>query len=86
MFLRPGVGIAGGTQIGDYCQVGGQAGIYGHLTLSANVVVAANPALRDRFDNTQLMGIPARPAREFLRETAPLKRLGKSSGKPGSGE
>jgi hypothetical protein len=32
------------------------------------------------------MGIPARPAREFLRETAILKRLGKSGGKPTSSE
>lgn len=87
VFMAGQSGIAGGTQIGDYCQVGGQAGIYGHLTLGANVVVGAKSSVTRSFpDNTQLMGIPARPAREFLRETATLKRLGKSSGKPGSGE
>ena len=87
VFMAGQSGIAGGTHIGDYCQVGGQAGIYGHLTLGANVVVGAKSSVTRSFpDNTQLMGIPARPAREFLRETATLKRLGKSSGKPGSGE
>ena len=86
VFMAGQSGIAGGTHIGDYCQVGGQAGIYGHLTLGANVVVGAKSSVTRSFpDNTQLMGIPARPAREFLRETATLKRLGKSSGKSGSG-
>ena len=83
VFMAGQSGIAGGTHIGDYCQVGGQAGIYGHLTLGAHVVVGAKSSVTRSFpDNTQLMGIPARPAREFLRETASLKRLGKSSGKP----
>ena len=87
VFMAGQSGIAGGTHIGDYCQVGGQAGIYGHLTLGANVVVGAKSSVTRSFpDNTQLMGIPARPAREFLRETATLKRLGNSSGTPGAGE
>ena len=85
VFMAGQSGIAGGTHIGDYCQVGGQAGIYGHLTLGANVVVGAKSSVTRSFpDNTQLMGIPARPAREFLRETASLKRLGKSGSKPTS--
>ena len=87
VFMAGQSGIAGGTHIGDYCQVGGQAGIYGHLTLGAHVVVGAKSSVTRSFpDNTQLMGIPARPAREFLRETATLKRLGKSGGKPTSTE
>ena len=87
VFMAGQSGIAGGTHIGDYCQVGGQAGIYGHLTLGAHVVVGAKSSVTRSFpDNTQLMGIPARPAREFLRETATLKRLGKSGGKPTSNE
>ena len=87
VFMAGQSGIAGGTHIGDYCQVGGQAGIYGHLTLGAHVVVGAKSSVTRSFpDNTQLMGIPARPAREFLRETATLKRLGKSGGKPTSSE
>ena len=87
VFMAGQSGIAGGTHIGDYCQVGGQAGIYGHLTLGAHVVVGAKSSVTRSFpDNTQLMGIPARPAREFLRETAILKRLGKSGGKLTSSE
>ena len=85
VFMAGQSGIAGGTHIGDYCQVGGQAGIYGHLTLGAHVVVGAKSSVTRSFpDNTQLMGIPARPAREFLRETAILKRLAKSGDRPGS--
>lgn len=87
VFMAGQSGIAGGTHIGDYCQVGGQAGIYGHLTLGAHVVVGAKSSVTRSFpDNTQLMGIPARPAREFLRETATLKRLAKSGDTPGSGK
>ncbi|MDO8207233.1 MAG: UDP-3-O-(3-hydroxymyristoyl)glucosamine N-acyltransferase [Gallionella sp.] len=35
------VGIAGSTTIGKYCQIGGSAGILGHLKIADNVVIAA---------------------------------------------
>ena len=80
-------GIAGGTQVGDYSQLGGQVAVYGHLTLGAHVVVGAKSGVTRSFpDHTQLMGVPARPTRTFLRETATLKRLSKSSGKAPSGD
>lgn len=35
------VGIAGSTTIGKYCQIGGSAGILGHLKIADSVVIAA---------------------------------------------
>jgi UDP-3-O-[3-hydroxymyristoyl] glucosamine N-acyltransferase len=35
------VGIAGSTTIGKYCQIGGSAGILGHLKIADNVVIAS---------------------------------------------
>lgn len=35
------VGIAGSTTIGCYCQIGGSAGILGHLKIADNVVIAS---------------------------------------------
>ncbi len=35
------VGIAGSTTIGKYCQIGGSAGILGHLKITDNVVIAS---------------------------------------------
>ncbi len=35
------VGIAGSTTVGKYCQIGGSAGILGHLKIADSVVIAA---------------------------------------------
>ncbi|HCQ81523.1 MAG TPA: UDP-3-O-(3-hydroxymyristoyl)glucosamine N-acyltransferase [Rhodobiaceae bacterium] len=79
VFMAAQCAIAGSTQIGDYCQLGGQTGIYDHVTLGARVLVGGKSCVTRSYpDDTQLLGVPARPLRQFLREIAMLKRMSKT--------
>ena len=62
------VGIAGSTTIGDNTVIGGQAGISGHLKIGNNVKIGgASGVIRDIPDNSQVMGYPAVPLRDFVK-------------------
>ena len=62
------VGIAGSTTIGDNTVIGGQAGISGHLKIGNNVKIGgASGVTRDIPDNSQVMGYPAVPLRDFVK-------------------
>jgi UDP-3-O-[3-hydroxymyristoyl] glucosamine N-acyltransferase len=62
------VGIAGSTTIGDNTAIGGQAGISGHLKIGNNVKIGgASGVTRDIPDNSQVMGYPAVPLRDFVK-------------------
>jgi len=62
------VGIAGSTTIGDNTVIGGQAGISGHLKIGNNVKIGgASGVRRDIPDNSQGMGYPAVPLRDFVK-------------------
>jgi len=63
------VGFAGSTTIGDNVVIGGQAGISGHLKIGNNVKIGgASGVINDIPDNYQVMGYPAIPLKEFIRE------------------
>jgi len=63
------VGIAGSTTIGNNVTIGGQAGISGHLTIGNNVKVGGKSGVvRNIKDNQVVMGYPAKPIRDFLRD------------------
>ena len=62
------VGIAGSTTIGDNTVIGGQAGISGHLKIGNNVKIGgASGVISDIPDNSQVMGYPAVPLRDFVK-------------------
>ena len=62
------VGIAGSATIGDNTVIGGQAGISGHLKIGDNVKIGgASGITTDISDNSQVMGYPAVPLREFVK-------------------
>ena len=62
------VGIAGSTTIGDNTVIGGQAGISGHLKIGNNVKIGgASGVTTDISDNSQVMGYPAVPLRDFVK-------------------
>ena len=64
------VGIAGSTIIGNNVKIGGQAGISGHLKIGNNVEIGGGSGvIRDIYDDTKVMGYPAKNIREFLRES-----------------
>ena len=62
------VGISGSTIIGNNTVIGGQAGISGHLKIGDNVKIGgASVVTTDISDNSQVMGYPAVPLRDFVK-------------------
>jgi UDP-3-O-[3-hydroxymyristoyl] glucosamine N-acyltransferase len=62
------VGFAGSSRIGDNVSIGGQAGISGHLNIGSNVKIGGGSGVvKDIPDGTVVMGYPAVPLKEFLR-------------------
>jgi len=62
------VGIAGSTKIGNNVTIGGQAGISGHLNIGNNVKIGGKSGvIKNVKDNEILMGYPAQPFREFVK-------------------
>jgi UDP-3-O-[3-hydroxymyristoyl] glucosamine N-acyltransferase len=70
------VGIAGSARLGDFVAIGGQAGVMTHVTIGDGAQVATLSAVRDDLAaGGRYGGVPARPAREWLREVAALQKL-----------
>jgi UDP-3-O-[3-hydroxymyristoyl] glucosamine N-acyltransferase len=64
-------GISGSVVIGDGCMFGGRAGVADHVTIGAGARVAASAGvIRDIPAGESWGGTPARPARQWMRETA----------------
>jgi UDP-3-O-[3-hydroxymyristoyl] glucosamine N-acyltransferase len=62
------VGFAGSSIIGNNVSIGGQAGISGHLRIGNNVRIGGGSGVvKDIHDNTTVMGYPAVPLKEFLK-------------------
>ena len=63
------VGFAGSTTLGDNVVIGGQAGISGHLKIGNNVKIGGGSGvINDISDNQQVMGYPAVPLKEFVKQ------------------
>ena len=63
------VGFAGSCTLGDNVVIGGQAGISGHLIIGNNVKIGGGSGVINNIaDNEQVMGYPAIPLREFLKQ------------------
>ena len=70
------VGISGSTVIEDFVAIGGQVGIAGHLTIGKAARIAAKSGImRDIPAGEEHMGYPAVPIKQFMKQTALLKRL-----------
>ena len=62
------VGFAGSSIIGNNVSIGGQAGISGHLRIGNNVRIGGGSGVvKDIPDNSTVMGYPAVPLKEFLK-------------------
>lgn len=74
-------GISGSTQLGDYVMTGGQSGFAGHLKIGSGAKIAAQAGImRDVAPKEQVMGSPAVPSRQFMRQVALLGRLASKKG------
>ncbi len=63
------VGFAGSSAIGDNVVIGGQSGISGHLKVGNNVKIGGGSGvINDIKDNQQVMGYPAVPLKEFIKQ------------------
>jgi len=71
-------GVSGSCVIGDGVMMGGQVGLADHLTIGAGAMLAAGSGLmRDVPAGQTWGGRPARPIKEWLRETAALAKMTK---------
>ncbi len=62
------VGFAGSSKIGNHVSIGGQAGISGHLKVGNKVKIGGGSGVvKDIEDNQIVMGYPAVPLRDFLK-------------------
>lgn len=67
------VGIAGSTTIGNGVQIGGQSGFNGHIVIGDGVQIAGASAVAADIPAGQVYGgFPARPIRDFLKESAEI--------------
>lgn len=75
------VGISGSTVVGDGVAFGGQAGVADHLTIGDGASIGASGGvLKDIPAREVWSGTPARPVKQWLRETATLSRMSKKTG------
>lgn len=74
------VGISGSTRLGNRVVLAGQVGIAGHLDIGDGVQIAAKSGVnRSVPAGVAVGGAPAVPIREFRRQIAAIKRLGRRS-------
>lgn len=74
-------GISGSVTIGDGAQFGGRAGVADHVTIGAGARVgAAAGVMKDIPAGETWGGMPARPIRHWLKETAWLARMANRRG------
>jgi len=69
-------GVSGSCTLEDFVAVGGQAGLSGHLRIGAGAQIAAAAGLMsDVPAGGRWVGMPARPAREWWKDVANIKKL-----------
>lgn len=73
--LAAHTGISGSTSIGDGVQMGGRAGVADHIAIGAGArIAAAAGVMKDVPAGETWGGAPARPIKQWMRETAWLIR------------
>ena len=69
-------GIAGSCTFGDYVVCGGQTGFADHLTIGSGAQIGAQSGLiKDVEPGAIMMGYPAIPIKDFMRQVATLQKM-----------
>ena len=75
------VGLAGSVVLGDNVVLGGKVGVADHVRIGSDVIVAAGALVASKIpDRAIVMGAPAVPREEALRQIAQLRRLPRLAG------
>lgn len=70
------MGIAGSCTFGDYVVCGGQTGFADHLTVGSGAQIGAQSGImRDIEPGAIVMGYPAVPIKDFMKQTALVQKL-----------
>jgi UDP-3-O-[3-hydroxymyristoyl] glucosamine N-acyltransferase len=70
------VAIAGSSVLEDYVVIGGQAGVAGHIRIGMGAQIAGASHVKDDVPaRARMVGTPAKPIREWARESLAVKRL-----------
>ncbi len=81
------VGLSGSCRLGDFVAIGGQTGVNGHVTIGDGAQIAAVSSVRgDVPAGARWGGVPAKPARDWFREIAILRRMGQRGNVGDTGE
>ena len=71
-------GIAGSCTFGDYVVCGGQTGFADHLTVGSGAQIGAQSGIMSNIEpGAVLMGYPAVPIKDFMRQALYLKKVSK---------
>ncbi len=71
-------GLSGSVIVEDYAVIAGKAGVANFVRVGAGAQVGAKAGvMTDVPPGARILGMPARDARQFMKETAALKRLAK---------
>ena len=69
------VGIAGSCKIGDRVVIAGQAGLADHLTIGSDSIIMAQAGVSKSFpEKSLIVGTPAVPRKEFIRQLQTMKK------------
>ncbi|MBX9615860.1 MAG: UDP-3-O-(3-hydroxymyristoyl)glucosamine N-acyltransferase [Caulobacteraceae bacterium] len=81
VLMAGNTGISGSVRVGDNVMFGGKAGVGDHITIGEGARVAAGAGvLADIPAGETWSGYPAKPIRQFLRETVWVSRQARSKG------
>jgi UDP-3-O-[3-hydroxymyristoyl] glucosamine N-acyltransferase len=72
------VGISGSVRVGNYVTLAGKVGVNGHIEIGDGAIAAAMGAITKSVPPREvLVGVPARPAREYKRNLVLLNNIDK---------
>jgi UDP-3-O-[3-hydroxymyristoyl] glucosamine N-acyltransferase len=71
-------GIAGSAQLGDFVVMGAHSGVIGHVTVGNGAQIAGMAHVKNNVEaGARMGGTPARPFKEWAREVAAIRKLGR---------
>lgn len=75
-FVVAQVGLAGSVKVGKFVQLAGQVGVPGHVSIGdGSIIMGKSGALSDVAPGEVLMGLPAVPRREFMKQHVLTRKL-----------